>query len=130
MILKKIMWRGSSSEALGSMKYSFIANIHWPPQTQRSCICRGIINRLNRSLGNLFALNWNTLNHLTVCKQMIIIYMNTCNHITACRLSVLDRNTWNLITMYKQMIVRSTLIRTNSAGLGPIYGKNRFVETI
>ena len=57
---------------------------------------------------NYFYIDWNTWNHTTIYKQMIIIKQEllllfTWNYWIACKLLVLDRNTWNHITVIKPM---------------------------
>ena len=66
----------------------------------------------------LLILDWYTWKYLIVCNLLVlkivleatIIHwglslLDTWDHIIACKLSVLDKNTWNNKTVYKQMII-------------------------
>ena len=72
MILNRIRWWGFNPETQGNVEYPFIAitprlHLTWISSTFKDHLPK------NRSLQKLLILDRNAWNHITECKQMIII---------------------------------------------------------
>ena len=80
-----IQWWGYSSEALGRMKYNFIAITQWLTLTRSGSTCQCSIDGSNRSL------------YLIEIREVIYKCAQT-NDYHWIELLMLDRNTWNHLT--------------------------------
>ena len=70
-------WWDYSSGTLGRVKYSFIATAPRSTLTQNKDTSLGFLYRSNRSTRKLFKWDTNTWNHMTVYKQIILLFWNS-----------------------------------------------------